>query len=109
MSEEGVLSYLLWNLVVDRLLAATNDQDFGYADDIAIIVLGKFANTVRELRNEALSVTHNWTAKYGLNISPYKTAVIPFTNRRVIEGLRPLTLHGKQLQILDKIKYLGVT
>jgi hypothetical protein len=33
----GVLSPLLWNLVVDRLLANTNDLGcctFGYADDI---------------------------------------------------------------------------
>jgi hypothetical protein len=35
------LSILLWNLVVDRLLAVTNDLGFsifGYADDIVIIV-----------------------------------------------------------------------
>jgi len=41
----GVLSPLLWNLVVDRLLTITNDlgfSTFGYADDIVIIVQGKF-------------------------------------------------------------------
>ena len=35
----GVLSPLLWNLVVDRLLTITNDlgfSTFGYADDIVI-------------------------------------------------------------------------
>jgi retron-type reverse transcriptase len=43
----GVLSPLLWNLVVDRLLTATNDlgfSTFGYADDIVIIVQGKFTH-----------------------------------------------------------------
>jgi retron-type reverse transcriptase len=48
----GVLSPLLWNLVVDRLLTVTNDlsfSTFGYADDIVIIVHGKFAHTVREI------------------------------------------------------------
>jgi hypothetical protein len=42
---------LPWNLVVDRLLAILNGQDFqtyGYADDIVIIVHGKFPHTVRE-------------------------------------------------------------
>jgi len=55
----GVLSPLLWNLVVDRLLAVTNDigfSTFGYADDIVIIVQGKFVNTVREFMQEALSL-----------------------------------------------------
>jgi hypothetical protein len=40
----GVLSSLLWNLIVDELLACINDQGFcamGYADDIVIIVQGK--------------------------------------------------------------------
>jgi hypothetical protein len=80
-----VLSPLLWNLVVDRLLVAMNDQGFstfGYAYNIFIIVQGKFAHTVRELMQEALNMVDKWTAKEGLNISPYKTAIVPFT----IEG-----------------------
>jgi hypothetical protein len=105
-------SPFLWNLVVDRLLATINDQGFntyGYADDIVIIVQGKFAYTVRELMQAALNVVDNCTAKEGLSINPHKTAVVPFTNRRKLEGLGPLILHGKQLQMLDEVKYLGVT
>ena len=44
----GVLSPLLWNLVVDRLLTITNDlgfSAFGYADDIVIIGHGKLAHS----------------------------------------------------------------
>jgi hypothetical protein len=55
----GVLSPLLWNPVLDRLLVATNDlrfSTFGYADDIGIIVQGKFAYTVRELMQGALNM-----------------------------------------------------
>ena len=84
----GVLSPLLWNLVVDRLLTVTNDlgfNTFGYADDIVIIVQGKFAHTVREIMQNALNVVAKWAVKEGLNISPHKTAMVPFTNRRKIE------------------------
>jgi hypothetical protein len=105
------LSPLLWNLV-DRLLAAINDQGFntcGYADDMVIIIQGKFAYMVRELMQAALNVVDNWTAKEGLSISPHKTVVVPFTNRRELEGLGPLILCSKQLQVLDEVKYLGVT
>jgi hypothetical protein len=51
----GVLSPLLWNLIVDELLAGLNDQGYcamGYADDIIIIVQGKFTHTVREIKRQ---------------------------------------------------------
>jgi len=77
-------------LLVDRLLTVTNNlgfSTFGYADDTVIIVQGKFAHTVKEIMQNALNVVSKWTVKEGLNISPHKTAMVPFTNRRKIEGL----------------------
>jgi hypothetical protein len=93
-----VLSPLLWNLVADRFLTTTNDlgfSTFGNADDFVIIVQGKFVHTVREIMQKSLNVVVKWAAKEGLNISPHKTAIVPFTNRKKIEGLGPLILHGK--------------
>jgi hypothetical protein len=58
---------------------------------------------------EALNVVVRWAVNEGLNISPHKTAIVPFTNRRRTEGLGPLKLHGNELQMLDEVKYLGVT
>jgi hypothetical protein len=55
----------------------------------------------------ALNMIAEWAVKEGLNISAQKTAIVPFTNRRKIEGLRPLKLHGKELKMLDEVKYLG--
>jgi hypothetical protein len=69
------------------LLTATNDLGFsvfGYADEIVIIVQGKFAYAVREIMQNALNMIAKWTVKEGLNISPHKTAIVPFTNRRKI-------------------------
>ena len=107
----GVLSPLLWNLLVDRLLTITNYlgfNTFGYADDIVIIVQGKFAHAVREIMQEALNVIVKWAVKEGLKISPHKTAIVPFTNKRNTEGLGPLILYGKELPMLNEVKYLGV-
>jgi hypothetical protein len=56
----------------------------------------------------ALNAVAKWAVKEGLNISPHKTAMVPFTNRRNMEGLGPLILHGKDLKMLDEVKYLGV-
>jgi hypothetical protein len=90
-----VVSPLLWNLVVDRFLTVTNFLDFS---TFVIIVQGKFAHTVREIMQEALNVVVRWTLNEGLNISPHKTAIVPFTNRRRIEVLGPLKLHGKEFK-----------
>ena len=106
------MSPLLWNLAVDRFLTVTNDlgfNTFGYADDIVIIVQDKFAHAVREIMQEALNVVVKWAVKEGLNISPHKIAIVPFTNRRSTECLGSLTLCGKELTMLDGVKYLGVT
>jgi hypothetical protein len=46
--------------------------------------------------------------KEGLNISPHKTAIVPFINKRKVGDLRSLTLHGKKLKMLGEVKYLGV-
>jgi len=54
-------------------------------------------------------VVAKWAVKESLNISPHTTAIVPFTNRRKLVGLGPLILHGKELIMLDKVKYLGVT
>jgi hypothetical protein len=56
----------------------------------------------------ALNEVVKWTTKEGLSISPQKTVVILFTNKRNIEGLGPLILLGRQLQLLGGVKYLGV-
>jgi hypothetical protein len=55
----GVLSPLLWNVVVDRLLDVTSDLGFsvfGYACDMVIIVQGKFAYSVSKITQGALDV-----------------------------------------------------
>ena len=45
----GVLSPLLWCLVVDDLIASLNGDGIhtqGYVDDICLLLLGKFPNTL---------------------------------------------------------------
>ena len=56
----------------------------------------------------ALNVIADWAVKDGLNISPHKSVMVPFTNRKKIDGLGPLNLHGIDLKMLDGVKYLEV-
>jgi hypothetical protein len=59
----GVLSLLLWDLVVDDLLLTLNNQGYytlGYTDDIVILILEKHANIELELMLRALDVVEGW-------------------------------------------------
>lgn len=107
----GVLSPLLWNLVMDdllRLLDRNGHRTLGYADDLVILAQGKFNDTVRERMQKALNVVTKWTDKEGLKISPSKSTMIAFTRRKKLEGLGPLILRGEQIQLSGEVKYLGV-
>jgi hypothetical protein len=80
----------------------------GYADHIAILVLGKFSNTVSELLQEALSMLQQWCDRTHVSINPQKMVIIPFTWNRDSRGLKEPTLSGHTLQLTAKVKYLGL-
>ncbi|XP_062710910.1 uncharacterized protein LOC134288974 [Aedes albopictus] len=106
----GVLSPLLWSLVVDDLLRSLKEKGFevvGFADDIVIIVRGKYDETVSERMQRALNYTHSWCIKEGLSINPSKVVIVPFTRRRKI-NLKAFRLGGIQIHPSDRVKYLGL-
>ena len=98
---------LLWSLVVDDLLCSLEDKGFevvGFADDIVIVVRGKFDNIVSERMQHALNVTHLWCIKEGLNINPSKVVVVPFTKRRRL-NLMPLRLKESIIQLSERVNF----
>ncbi|XP_062716992.1 retrovirus-related Pol polyprotein from type-1 retrotransposable element R1 isoform X2 [Aedes albopictus] len=106
----GVISPLLWSLIVDDLLTKLQHQGFevvGFADDIVVIVRGKFDNTVFNRMQEALRFTLVWCKNEGLNINPSKTTIVPFTRRRKI-SISELKLGDVELSLSLDVKFLGV-
>ena len=82
----SVLTPLLWSLVVDELLIKLRQEGYyiqSYADDIAIVVFGKFLNTVTDLMNGGLREINNWCKKEGLGVNPQKTVIVPFTRKNL--------------------------
>jgi hypothetical protein len=79
-----------------------------YADDIAILINGKFLHTISEVLQAALGLVQKWCDKTGLSINPSKTVVIPVTKKRVLKGLKGPTLFGKTIQLSTEVKYLGL-
>jgi hypothetical protein len=108
----GVLSPLLWSLVVDDLLWELNYRCYytvGYADDTAILINRKFPQTVSEVLQTALHTVQQWCERTKLSINPNKTVVISFTRRRNIKGLKEPILFGEKIQLSSEVKYLGIT
>ena len=106
----GVLSPLLWCLIMDDLIKKLEDAGFeviGYADDIAIIVRGKDDSTISSRMQEALNMIWNWCSGENLTINPNKTVLIPFTRRRKHE-VKPPTINGIEINFSSETKYLGV-
>jgi hypothetical protein len=81
----GALPPLLWSLVVDGLLGELNGGYYSirYVHDIAILMNGKFPQTISEVLQAALWLIHQWCDRTGLSINPRKTVVVPFTKREL--------------------------
>ena len=68
----GVLSTLLWCLVVDELLARLNGGGVytqGYVDDIRLLAVGKFPNTISGLIQWVLHTVETWCDELRLSVN----------------------------------------
>jgi hypothetical protein len=108
----GVLSPLLWSLVVDNLIwvfYSNGHFTVGYVDDIAILINGKFLRRVSEVLQTILCTVQGSCERPKLSINPNKTLIINFTRKRNIKGLKKPILFSKTIQISGEVKYLGIT
>ena len=109
--QEGVLSPLLWYLVVDDLISRLNGGGIytqAYADDICLLAVGKFENTVSGLIKRALHTVEMWCAELRLSVNRDKTGIVAFTTRRKLPGFFELRLFGMSLRRSMSVKYLGL-
>jgi hypothetical protein len=108
----GVLSLLLWCLVVDDFIARLNMGGVycqGYADDICLLAGGKFPYTVSELMQGAHYTVENWCDEVGLSVNPDKTDLVVFMKKRKLDGFFEPLLFGVTLHRSESVRYLGVT
>lgn len=107
----GVISPLLWLLVGNGLLRKLNDlgiPTYGFADDYLILISGMCINTLFDLMQQALRAVENWCDQIGLSVNPSKTSLVLFTERRALNGVRPLRFFGSEVSVTDQVKYLGI-
>ena len=109
----GVLSPLIWNLIMDTFLSKFTKgpvKVIGYADDILLYVKGSTPETLIQLLQPRLDEAVDWGKKNGLSFNPVKTNVVFFTKKRrtTVSGLARLRMGGRALEYTNSMKYLGV-
>ncbi len=89
----GVLSPLVWNLIIDSFLTQFQGDSvevLGYADDILLYTEGTDPPSLWELLQPALDKVIDWGNQNGLTFIPTKTKTILFTRRRRLKNLPTL-------------------
>lgn len=106
----GVLTPLLWNLVIDDLLSGANNPllKVGYADDVTAIVSGPSPNTLWDIQTAFIRRAEEWADRNGLRLSESKTCAVMFTHKRKWK-IPPLRLYGHDVAMVTQVRCLGVT
>ncbi len=107
----GILSPLVWNLVMNSLLSIFPREGvkaIGYTD-VILIVNGDDPITMASLMERALKRVCEWGDYLGLTFNPDKTTTVMFHRGRKRDYSPKLYMGGRQLQYSDKMTYLGIT
>ena len=97
-------------MVIDELLCRLDGQGYrtiGYADDLVVMVTGKFEDVLSDIMNSALQMVVNWCNVHGLSINPGNTILVPFTTCRQLR-MGEVSVSGINIAYSDEVKYLGV-
>jgi ribonuclease HI len=108
----GVLSPLLFNLVMNNLLRKLGEVPGiyaqAYADDVVILATGLESLTLSGRIQDGISAVADWSQTCGLKISTEKTTAVMFTWRRKWIYHAP-RYAGAAIQLVKNVTYLGVT
>jgi hypothetical protein len=108
----GVLSPLLWTIVVDSLLRMLNEAGVyvqGFADDIVITILGFDHDIIANLMDQTLRRVEIWCENNSLSVNPSKTELILSTRKRNNRiPTDSVKLFGENQKLVTQVGYVGV-
>ena len=105
-----MLGPLLWNILYDGLLRLQFPEGvdvLAYADDLALLVRERTAQSVAHLATRAAKFVCDWMSEVGLEIAPQKTECVMLVGARTVGGLQ-IAVDGRSVEIGRSLKYLGV-
>ena len=110
----GVLSPLLWNIVIDSLLCSLNqflephEIAQGFADDLVTILIGDDLSALLRRKQQIIYHIEEWCRSQGLELCSSKTSLVLFTWKRKFLVDYTITVNGKPIEFTDQVRYLGV-
>ena len=112
VAQGGILSPLLWNIILDDLLASTASKTPTYiqafADDLISLAEGDDLAIIHHRTQKTLNHINEWCKKQGLKLSTIKTTIVMFTNKLKWK-LKPIKIDGITIKISKSAKFLGIT
>ena len=112
VAQGGILSPLIWNIVLDSLLQSTAKDAPAYlqafADDLITIAEGSDLAIIHDRTQKTLNHINDWCKTQGLGLSAIKTTMIMFTKNKKWK-LKPVYIENTQIKLTDTVKFLGVT
>ena len=106
----SVLGPLLWNIFYDKVLRMEVSDEvklIGYADDLAVIVIEKNEEDLRERTKEALRLVGVWMRDNGYSLAPIKSEAVLLEGRRTIRKMS-VCMEGRMIETREAVRYLGV-
>ena len=106
----SVLGPLLWNIFYDGVLDLRMPEGItiiGYADDLALVAVGKSAKELVSRIDTAMIYLTEWLQDKKLNMAPEKTEVVLLSGRRKVPEIT-IRVGEKEIKSRKSIKYLGV-
>jgi hypothetical protein len=104
----GILSPLLFNVLMSDFPQTEGVHCSIYADDIAIYASGPDPAIVQNLVQTHLRRIEEWTKKWGQKISAAKSKAMVF-GTVVMNPPQPLVLQAVPLEYVDNFRFLGAT
>lgn len=107
----SVLGPTLWNIAYDTVLKQSMPPGISmiaFADDLALVVVGKDAETIRERAREAIERVRGKLDDLGLALAEQKTEVVILAGRRRLTEITIRTGEHVEIDSSPWLKYLGV-
>ena len=99
-----------WNILFDALLRLKMPDDvymLAYADDVALVIIGRDARLAQYNLNRAMRRISHWMTRHGLQIATAKTEIVPLTWRQMDIRI-PMVVGEDTVHTKEVVTYLGV-
>lgn len=103
----SVLGPVLYLLFTCDLPVPENNTIATFADDTAILAVGKSNEETANKLQTAINQFQSWTKRWRIKLNETKSVHIDFTNKRIEHA--PVTINGQIIPYANTAKYLGLT